>query len=62
MLPQLIVLVGLLHRLDGCVVDLPQPLESRWRTRRKRRKDDKNVRKRCLKKRQGGPFDRPQSR
>lgn len=32
-LPQLVVLVGLLHRLDGGVVDLAQPLQSRWKNR-----------------------------
>lgn len=36
MLPQLVVLVGLLHRLDGGVVDLAQPLQSRWRNERGR--------------------------
>lgn len=45
-LPQLIVLVGLLHRLDGCVVDLPQPLQSRCRMRMKSGKEvqEKHVR------------------
>lgn len=40
-LPQLIVLVGLLHRFDGRMVDLPQPLKSSWRTRNKHRKKGK---------------------
>lgn len=40
-LPQLVVLVGLLHRFDGRMVDLPQPLKSTWSTRNKHRKKGK---------------------